>query len=144
MLIPKSDLNLVTIGGNSHEDLPEISLDSQWHIELTGSPNEYVMIILQSKDIFYQLAPIDTEGCDNIFKIRKMRYPQQKPLFFDKDYGTGRRQLIAVRAKYMDCQVKNLGTTHICSLEELNQFAIRTINKPGNSISVDRYAFMLV
>lgn len=137
-----SDLNLVQFSQDEHKDLPKVPLNAKWHIELRGNDGDSVFIILRSDDAFFQIAPIDIYS--NKFSKTKMRYPQYENLFFNKKYGSGWRQLIVVRAKYIKHSVKNDHTGYICSIDELNQFALRNMGILGNTIVVDKYEFMIV
>lgn len=139
-----ADLNMVKIRQKNHDGLSEILLDTDWHIELQGNQHEFIFIVLCSGNDFFQLAPIEGEGLGNIFTENSLRYPQDFEMSFDDAYGTGWRQFIAIRARYMDCQIKNAQTSYCCTLEELNQLARRTLDRPGNNIAVDSFEFMLV
>lgn len=137
----KSDLNLVQFSQDDHEDLPKIALSTKWHLELRGNDGNLVFIIIRSEDKFFQLAPI--EMCSNKFNGKKMRYPQNTSLTFNKKDGTGWRQLIVVRAKHIKHPTKNDHSSYICTIEDLNLFALNN-NIPKNAIAVDMYEFMLI
>ena len=137
----KSDLNLVQFTQDDYEDLPKIALSTKWHLELRGNDGDLVFIIIRSEDKFFQLAPI--EMYSNKFNGKKMRYPQNTSLTFNKKDGAGWRQLIVVRAKHIKHPTKNDHSSYICTIEDLNLFALNN-NIPKNAITVDMYEFMLI
>lgn len=138
----KSDLNLVQFNQDDHEDLPKVPLSTKWQLELKGNNAESVFIILRSEDVFFQLAPV--EQYSNQFDRKKMRYPQDSGLSFDKKYGVGWRQFIVVRAKHIKQKARSHTIGYKCTIDDLDLFALTTTNILGNAIAVDTYEFMLV
>jgi len=138
----KLDLNLVQFSQDDHEDLPKVPLNAKWHIELQGKKGETVFMILRSEELFFQLAPVEIHS--NQFIGKSMRYPQSSSLAFNEKYGTGWRQLIVVRAKHIKQQAKNEHTGYLCTINDLNSFALQTMGISRNAIAVDKYEFMLI
>lgn len=138
-----TDLNLVQLSQDNHDNLPKVSINSKWHLEIQGNKDERVFILLQSADVFYQLAPVAGENYKNVIERRFLKYPLTGGLNFDKKAGDGWRKFIVVRSTFMKCQQKNKDSTYVCSINELNLFASRIRDIPGNIITVDQYEFIL-
>lgn len=134
----KLDMNLVQFTQSDYEDLPKVPLNSEWHIELKGNADDHVLIIIRSEDKFFQLAPIEIYS--NRFNGKKMRYPPETNLTFNKKDGAGWRQLIVVRSKYIKQQVRNEHTGYLCTINELNLFALGITD---NTIAIDSYEFII-
>lgn len=138
----KFDLNLVQFSQDDYEDLPKVPLNAKWHIDLQGKKGESVFMILRSEELFFQLAPVEIHSNQLIGK--SMRYPQSSSLAFNEKYGTGWRQLIVVRAKHIKHQARNEHTGYLCTIDDLNLFALRNMYISGNAIAIDKYEFILI
>lgn len=145
LIVTQRDSNLKLWEHNySHDDLDTYFLSDQWYLNISGEPQEQVLVLLKSDDKFVILSPAEHSQIDlsNTFSSSELCLPNI-PISFKKSDGIGYREFIVVKALRIDFTKKSEQTNYVSDIHELDMFAYRLLDS-SIPFSVSTYGFDLV
>lgn len=97
---------LVFTPNQSHDDILQVPINSQWYITLEGSPGDNFFILIRSRNQIWQLAPTLQPGYHSKINDEQnlIQFPNDDFLAFRREDGLGWREIIAIRSK--TCKVE--------------------------------------